>query len=141
MEKPDYVKNFARPANTEIKFIRGHWYLYERRSVYDPQLGRSRKISGKILGSITEQGLVPSKARREWVNPVLNDVVEVGAVNYIYQKTAWMRSRLQKYFPDIWQYIYTAAIIRAAYDCRFRRMQLHYEDSICLLCREPLQSS
>lgn len=130
MEKPDYVKNFARPANTEIKFIKGHWYLYERHSVYDPQLGRSRKISGKILGSITEQGLIPSRARREWVNPVLNDVVEVGAVNYIYQKTAWMRCRLQKYFPDIWQYIYTVAIIRAAYDCRFRRMQLHYEDSI-----------
>ena len=81
MDKPDYVKNFARPANTEIKFIRGHWYLYERRSVYDSQLGRSRKISGKILGSITEQGLVPGRARREWVNPVLNDVVEVSAVN------------------------------------------------------------
>ncbi|MEH2931830.1 hypothetical protein VSQ48_18380 [Candidatus Ventrimonas sp. KK005] len=30
---------------------------------------------------------------------MLNDVVEVGAVNYIYQKTAWMRSRLHKYFP------------------------------------------
>lgn len=130
MEKPDYVKNFVRPANTEIKHIRGHWYLYERSNVYDPQIGRSRKKSGKILGSITEYGLIPSKARRECVNPVLNDVVEVGAVNYIYQRTEWMRSRLQKYFPDLWQYIYTAAVIRAVYDCRFRRLQLHYEDSI-----------
>ena len=98
VEKPDYVLNFVRPANTEIKYIRGHWYLYERSNVYDPRLGRSRKKSGKILGSITEQGLVPSRARRECVNPVLNDVVEVGAVNYIYQRTEWMRSRLQKYF-------------------------------------------
>ena len=49
MEKPDYVMNFVRPANTEIKYIRGHWYLYERSNVYDPQLGRSRKKSGKIL--------------------------------------------------------------------------------------------
>mgnify|MGYP001071073552 FL=1 len=65
MEKPDYVKNFAQPANTEIKFIKGHWYLYERRSVYDPQLGRSRKIAGKILGSITatlqNRGWFPAK--------------------------------------------------------------------------------
>ena len=53
MEKPDFVMNFVRPANTEIKYIRGHWYLYERSNVYDPQLGRSRKKSGKILGSIT----------------------------------------------------------------------------------------
>lgn len=130
MEKPDYVVNFIRPANTEIKFIRGHWYLYERSSVYDPQLGRSRKKSGKILGSITEHGLVPSRARRECVNPVFNDVVEVGAVNYIYPRTVWMRSRLRKYFPDLWEYIYVAAVVRAVYDCRFRRLQLHYEDSI-----------
>lgn len=130
MEKPDYVANFIRPANTEIKFIRGHWYLYERSNVYDPQLGRSRKKSGKILGSITEHGLVPSKARREYTTPVLNDVVEVGAVNYIYPRTVWMRNRLQKYFPDLWEYIYAAAVIRAVYDCRFRRLQLHYEDSI-----------
>ena len=91
---------------------------------------QSRKKSGKILGSITEQGLVPSRARRECVNPVLNDVVEVGAVNYIYQRTEWMRSRLQKYFPDLWEHIYAASVIRAIYDCRFRRLQPHYEDSI-----------
>ena len=77
MEKPEYVLNFTRPANTEIEYIRGHWYLYERSNVYDPQLGRSRKKSGKILGSITENGLVPSKARRERVNPVLNDVLKL----------------------------------------------------------------
>ena len=41
-----------------------------------------------------------------------------------------MRSRLQKYFPDLWEGIYAAAVIRALYDCRFRRLQLHYEDSI-----------
>ena len=105
MEKPDFVMNFVRPANTEIKYIRGHWYLYERSNVYDPKLGRSRKKSGKILGSITEQGLVPSRARRGCVNPVLNDVVEVGAVNYVYQRTEWMRSRLQKHFPDLWEAI------------------------------------
>ena len=94
MEKPDYIINFERPTNTEIKYIRGHWYLYERINVYDPQIGRSRKKSGKILGSITEHGLVPSKARRECADSTLNDVVEVGAVNYIYQRTDWMRNRL-----------------------------------------------
>lgn len=42
-EKPDYIINFVRPANTEIRYIRGHWYLYERSNVYDPQIGRLRK--------------------------------------------------------------------------------------------------
>lgn len=130
VEKPDYVTDFVRPVNTEIKYIRGHWYLYERSNVYDPQLGRSRKKSGKILGSITEQGLVPSKARRECVTPVMNDVVEAGAVNFVFQRTEWMRGRLQKYFPNLWETVYVAAVIRAIYDCRFRRLQLHYEDSM-----------
>lgn len=130
MEKPDFVTNFVWLANTEIKYICGHWYLYERSNVYDPQLGRSRKKSGKILGSITEQGLVPSRARRGCVNLVLNDVVEAGAANYVYQRTEWIRSRLQKYFPDLWEAIYVAAVVRAIYDCRFRRLQLHYEDGI-----------
>lgn len=42
-ERPGWVKEFDRPRGTEIKHIRGHWYLYERRSVYDPEIGRSRK--------------------------------------------------------------------------------------------------
>lgn len=81
--------------------------------------------SGKIIRSIIEQGLIPGSARRGCVNPVLSDVVEVGAVNYIYQRTEWMRGRLQKYFSDLWEAIYVVAVIHAIYDCRFRRRQLH----------------
>ena len=29
-EKPDYVLNFPRQKNTEIKKIGNNWYLYER---------------------------------------------------------------------------------------------------------------
>ena len=45
--KPDFVVNFQRPANTEIKHISGHWYLYERTSKYDPKIKRSRKVSAQ----------------------------------------------------------------------------------------------
>lgn len=43
MDKPSYILNFQKPKNTEIKHINGHWYLYERYSVYDPVIKRSRK--------------------------------------------------------------------------------------------------
>lgn len=49
-EKPDYVLNFPRQKNTEIKKIGNNWYLYERFGKYDPAIKRSRKISGKGLG-------------------------------------------------------------------------------------------
>lgn len=47
-EKPEWVKSFARPRGTEIKHIRGHWYLYERGSIYDPKIKRSGKKSGTM---------------------------------------------------------------------------------------------
>ena len=64
-EKPEWVKSFARPRGTEIKHIRGHWYLYERGSIYDPKIKRSRKKSGRCLGKITPEGLVASVSRKE----------------------------------------------------------------------------
>jgi hypothetical protein len=33
-ERPDFVKDFVKPKNTEIKYIGGKWYLYERASQY-----------------------------------------------------------------------------------------------------------
>ena len=65
VEKPEYVTKYKKPVNTEIKQIRGHWYLYERRNEYDPAIKRSRKKSGKCLGKITESGFVPSKAEQK----------------------------------------------------------------------------
>ena len=134
--KPDFVVNFQRPANTEIKHISGHWYLYERTSKYDPKIKRSRKVSGRCLGKITESGLVPSRnktaeiLRASLPSYHLNDVVEVGAVNYFYQRTAEMRDRLKSFFPDNWQMIYTVVLLRTIYDARFRRLEVHYENSI-----------
>lgn len=127
-EKPDYVANFVLPPKTEIKHIGNHWYLYERINFYDPTVKRTRKKSGKILGSITENGFVPSKARVNTRKPT--DVVEVGAVNFVYQRTDWMRERLQKHFPDLWEIIYVIVIIRTIHEKALKRLQLHYDDSI-----------
>ena len=136
--KPDYVVNFQKPKNTEIKHIGNGWYLYERYNKYDPKIKRSRKVSGKCLGRITENGLAPSRLRSD-SSPetgalvpafTLNDVVDVSAVNYFYQHTGERREKLQKYFPDLWQQIYTVSLLRTIYDVRFRRLELHYENGV-----------
>lgn len=131
IEKPDFILYFQKPENTEIKHIRGHWYLYERHNKYDPSIKRSRKVSGKYLGRITEQGLIPTKRRLVSVDqkPQISDVVEVGSSVFFYERTAECRQRLRKYFPDLWQLIYIISFIRAMYNPRFRRLTLHYENS------------
>ncbi len=63
-EKPDYVRNFPKPPNTEIKHIKNGWYLYEKRSQYDPSIKRTRKISGHMLGTIKPDGFT-EKANRD----------------------------------------------------------------------------
>ena len=65
VERPDYVKNFEKPKLTEVKCIRGHWYLYHKVSYYDKERKQMRWKSGSIIGKITPEGLVPSKHRKK----------------------------------------------------------------------------
>ncbi len=130
MEKPDYILNFKKPKNTEIKYINGYWYLYERINIYDPVIHRSRKKSGSILGKITENGFVPSKKKQMAEKSLHNDVVEIGACNYFLQISEDIKASLEKHFPEMWQEIYVISILRAVYDGRFKRLPIHYEDSI-----------
>ena len=127
--KPDFVLNFKKPKNTEIKHINGHWYLYEKINYYDKAAKRSRTRSGAMLGKITADGFVPKKVSIEKAG-LGNDVVEMGMTRFLYERTAAMRCRLKEHFPDIWEKIYVTALLRTSQDNRFRRLQLNYEDSI-----------
>ena len=130
-QKPEYVTRFVKPARTEIKHIGQNWYLYERLSRYDPEIKRSRKVSGKCLGKLTENGLVPTERRlRGAADMKISDTVDAGTAAFYWHRTAQMRQRLAKHFPDLWQWIYTTAIIRASQECRFRRLGVLYENSL-----------
>jgi hypothetical protein len=51
--------------NTEIRFLRGRYYLHEISSRWDKERKRSVKITGSLLGSITEaDGFVESDKAR-----------------------------------------------------------------------------
>lgn len=151
-EKPSYVLAFKRPKNTEIKRIRDNWYLYERTSKYDPAIKRSRKISGKCLGRITEQGLVPTQRRLvnqdaiRSCSSMVSDTVEIGASLFLYDRTTEIRERLQRYFPDLWERIYVSVLLRTIKGPRFKRLQLHYETNFLAylfpnLSFDPLSNS
>ena len=133
-EKPDYVKAFTKPPKTEIKHIGKGWYLYECTSRYDPELKRSRKISGKCLGAITPTGLVQSQRRMQRVDTprptVPNDVLHVGGPIFFWSRTAALRDRLRKHFPYLWKHIYATALLRTEWGPTFKRLGLHFEDSL-----------
>jgi hypothetical protein len=45
-----------KKKGTELRYIRGKYYLYEYKTIYDKQNRRPKKISGRLLGAITEEG-------------------------------------------------------------------------------------
>ena len=129
-EKPGWVRDFDRPKGTEVKHIRGNWYLYERSWRYDPKIRRSRKVSGRYLGKITQKGLVPSAGGAARAKaPAVSDVVEVGASNLAWSLTADMRERLARHFPARWREAYALAVVRAVREPALRRSAAHLEDS------------
>lgn len=59
MAHPDWVLKHKLP-NTEIRCIRGRYYLYSITSVWSPEKGRNKKVTLKSLGVITQEyGLIP----------------------------------------------------------------------------------
>ena len=62
-DKPAFIRDFNKPRGTEIKHINGHWYLYQRLTKYDPETRRSHKVSGPLLGTITEGGFMAKKPK------------------------------------------------------------------------------
>ncbi len=126
-KRPAFVLNYKKPKNTEIKFIKGKWYLYERFSKYDSTVKRSRKVSGKMLGSITAEGFVPRKIKASQFKEL--EVKEYGASNYFNCKSQSILDRLRECFPYYGEQLYVIAILRILYGKAFKRIALNYESS------------
>ena len=65
MKHPDWVSKHKIP-NTEIRNIRGRYYLYSITSVWSPEKKRTKKKTLKQIGVITEDyGLIPTGMSRK----------------------------------------------------------------------------
>jgi len=111
-DRPDWVLNFKKPIGTEIKHINGHWYLYERSSIWDPKKGKAKKKSGKILGTITENGLILKKESTTEIN-----CFEYGASLFLFKNTYELRERLQTYYLENWKIIYALVLMKIKENC------------------------
>lgn len=127
--KPSFIQSFKRPAGTEIKRINGRYYLYERKSVYDPQTKRKKKKSGALLGTITEEGFIPKKEKVAQQELREIQCVEYGACSYLYQTNRAMMESLKRFFPDTWKTIFTLAALKCIGETSLKRVQASYETS------------
>lgn len=57
---PEWALKHKKPG-TELRLIKGRYYLYAVSSKWNKEKKRAQKITGKILGRITEdKGFIPS---------------------------------------------------------------------------------
>ncbi len=126
MSYPEWVEKQRKPG-TSIHCIRGKYYLYEVSSVYDKEKKRARAITGTYLGRITEEGLVPPRAKQQENSKY--SVKEVGASAALLKMGANIQTKLKEVFPKEADEMMTLAILRLVESSPFKRIGLLYERS------------
>lgn len=132
MSHPDWALKF-KEKNTELRLIRGKYYLYKISSVWDKEKKRARKITGKMVGSITAtDGLTLTGTKRTKTiatTPTNISVKEYGASKFLQSSATDLTTKLAEYFPGEWQSIMTLAIQRLIYSAPLKNMEFLYEES------------
>jgi len=118
---------------TELRLLKGKYYLYQVTSKWNPEKKRSVKITEKFLGRITEaEGFVESEKARLRRQQVQIDRVQVkeygitSAVEHLFTNTV---SALKEYFPDCWQRLVALAYGRLVHQSPLKNMSFHYSHS------------
>ncbi|MEW5936909.1 MAG: transposase [Candidatus Thermoplasmatota archaeon] len=111
----------------ELRLQRGHYYAYRVTSKYDPTIKRSRKVTLEFLGAITPKGLVPPKHKRP---PRLGGRLDAGNIVFLDSFVRPLQDAVEASFPDDWQSLIAAAVLKLCYLGPCSRLLLRYETSL-----------
>ena len=131
---PQWATAHKKPG-TELRLINGRYYLYDYKTVYDAARKKPKKVSGALLGSVTEKdGFVPSAKRTVQANknlavsqPVL--VKEYGASQLVLVRFAQYAKKLEAYFEDTWKEMLAVAYCRFVYHCPLKNIPYRLDSS------------
>ena len=129
VEHPQWALKFKKKG-TELRCIRGKYYLYQVSSIWDKEKKKARKISGKCLGAISPEGFKPTISKIEPDYSINPPTVKLyaGTAFFINEFNNWLPV-LQKYFPNNWQQIFCLACLRLFYKAPVKNIPFLYEQS------------
>lgn len=128
-----------RKPGVELRFINNRYYLYACKGVYDPISKKSKKITGKLLGTITEKdGFVESEKRllvgKASKGLILDastlSVREFGFVAFLNEYNVLISQKLKEFFPEHYQIIIYMAYCRFLYASPIKNFALHIAKSM-----------
>jgi len=122
-----------KKKGTELRLIKGTYYLYEITSKWNPEKKRSQKITLGLLGKITEhEGFVESDKYKLKKGLYVSDsitVKEYGLSSFIENNLKEYTDLLKKHFPEHWKFIIASAYARLAFQSPLKNYQYHYSKS------------
>jgi hypothetical protein len=123
----------CKRKGTELRLISGNYYLYEVSSKWSPEKKRPVKITGRLLGKITEaDGFVESDKARLRKQQLMVESVQVkergitAAMHALFGDTI---KALRKHFPDSWERLLCLAYGRLVHRSPLKNMSHHYSCS------------
>lgn len=125
---PEWALKHKKPG-TELRLMKGRYYLYEVSSKWNKEKKRAQKISGKILGRITEdKGFTPSGGR-EQLAPQFNEVSakSSGVGPFVESVIKDVLPALKKHFGSNAEAIFCASLMRLAHQSPLKNMELHFK--------------
>src|SRR5580658_6356176 len=133
---PQWAIQHRKPG-TELRNINGRYYLYAVSSRYDPVLKKSRKITGKILGAVTqEDGFIESDKRKLAAKAAAGFdaatlcVREYGFSGFLHQHGQSVLEKIRQYFPNHYMLIVYMAYCRLVHLSAMRNMPFHIAKSM-----------
>ena len=127
MAFPEWVER-QKTRGLEIKEIRGNYYVYERKSRWDPKKKKAVKVTGEYLGKLTPDGLVPKRKRIEADMPVFS--YEYGATKFLSVIAGDLLGLLKDQFDSVTaERVWATAMLKLISPCPFRRVGDRYETS------------
>ncbi|MCX6270946.1 MAG: transposase [Bacteroidetes bacterium] len=130
---PQWALDQRKPG-TELRLIRGIYYLYEYKTIYDKSKKKPKKVSGKLLGRVTESGLIPS-GKRLLEKSIEKSVIEkplckeYGVSLLVSQLFIKYIRALQLSMPDHWKQLLAIAYCRFIYRCPLKNIPFRLSQS------------
>jgi hypothetical protein len=125
MAFPEWVEK-QKKRGFEIKKVGNGYYMYERKSKWDPERKKAKKVTGQYVGKVTPDGIVPPKKRAD--APVFS--VEFGATAFLSTTAGDLLDALcERFDDDIAQRVWAMAALRLMSPCPFKRIDHRYETS------------
>ena len=126
---PEWALKHKKPG-TELRLMKGRYYLYEVSSKWNKEKKRAQKITGKILGRITEdRGFTPSGEKTQSSLQIKEVFVKSsGLSSFVESVISDVFPALKKHFGSEAESIFCASLMRLAHQSPLKTMELHFSN-------------